>query len=110
MKTITVPETILLHDSNGLPVLDRDGNPVSVSFKQFVTGTLLVDPKFGKTMADILSAVEIKRKVADATDKLELDNSDWEKLNAVAAEPSAGYNPGVVVQLVSFLTAIKDAK
>lgn len=109
MKTIKIPETVTLKNPDDSPILDGNGNPVTISFKSFVSTVLLIDPKFGKGMADILSAVEIKQKLSAATDTLELDTTDWERLKTVADEPSASYNPVIVMQLVDFLIAIKDA-
>lgn len=109
MKTIKIPEPITLIQPDGSIALDDNKQPIVVTFKNFVLNTLLVDPKFGKTMADILSAVEIKQKLSLETEKLELDNVDWEKLKTVAEEPSSGYATHIVVQLVSFLLAIKNA-
>lgn len=110
MKKISIPQNVELVDLSGNPVRDNSGAQVTVSFRDFVVNTLLTDPKFGKGMAEILSAVEIKGKVSAATTELELDNSDYERLLSIANEPSNPYNPAVVVQLVPFLLAIKNAK
>ena len=108
--TIKIPAPVTLTFNNSA-VLGSDEQPVVISFKDFVNNTLLIDPKFGKSMADILSAVEIKNKLSQVTtEELELDHDDWDRLNKVAAEPTNGYNPVVVVQIVDFLTAIRDAK
>lgn len=105
MKKITIPQSIELED-----IKDANGNKVVIEFKDFVGKTLLADPKFGKAMADILSAVEIKSKLSAGDGVLELDNEDYEKLLSVAAEPSNAYNPVIVMQLVPFLLAIKNAQ
>lgn len=110
MKTITIPENISIKDQNDNFALDSSGKPASVSFASFVSNTLLVDAKFGKTLADILNAVSIKTKLTLAKETLELENDEWEKLYEVAKEPTNGYNPLIVMQLVPFLTAIRDAK
>lgn len=110
MKTITIPQSVFLDDQNGNPLVDQTGSPVEVTFKNFVGSTILVDAKFGKTMEDVLSAVEIKTKLAMEKPTLELEDKDWERLLAVTSEPTNGYNTVVVVQLVSFFKAIKDAK
>jgi hypothetical protein len=110
MKTIVIPADVILKNTDGSFIVDKDGMPVIISFKTFVNSTLLVDAKFGKSMADILSAVEMKQKLSECTDVWELDNADWERLNAVMSEPSAAYNPVVVMQLHTFLLAIKNAK
>lgn len=107
---ITIPQPITLLDLDGKIVFDEKGNPSVVSFRQFVTTVLLSDPKFGRTMADILSAVEIKNRLAEAVETLELDKEDWKKLLAVTEEPSVGYNTVVATQLISFFLAIKNAK
>jgi hypothetical protein len=110
MKTITIPSDIIIFNLDGSVATDKEGVPVTISFKSFVNSTLLIDPKFGKSMADIMSAVEMKQRVNAATTTLELDNADWERLNAVMNEPTSAYNPVVVMQLYPFLTAIRDAK
>lgn len=107
---IKIPEPVVLTGLNGMPVLDSENQPMIITFKNFVMNTLLIDNKFGKSMADILSAVEIKNKLSCSDEELELDFNDWERLSNVAKEPSAGYNPAVVVQIVAFLTAITEAK
>lgn len=112
--TIKIPRAVSLVGLNGLPVvMDEDGKQAVITFNLFVKGTLLVDPKFGRSMADILSAVEIKNQLdrldSDAKE-LDLEYDDWDRLNKVAAEPSSGYNPVVVMQISEFLTAIRDAK
>jgi len=111
MKKITVPEPVFIVDHNNSQMLDQSGNPICITFYDFVRNTLLVDPKFGKTMADIMSAVDIKQKLSEKPEEktIIIENADWERLNAVANEPSSGYNPVIVVQLISFLKAIKDA-
>lgn len=110
MKTIKIPQPVTICDAAGNPVLDQAGNPVVITFKNFVSGTLLADPKYGKTLNDILSAVDVKTKLILAEDKLELDDEHWDRLVAVMKEPSNPYMPHTVTQIVSFLLAIRDAK
>lgn len=110
MKTITIPSPVMLKNSDGLPSLDAEGRTVTITFQSFVINVLLTDPKFGKGMLDILSAVDIKQKLSSATSELELDNADYDRLKTAAVEPTAPYNPVVVIQLAEFLTAIRDAK
>lgn len=111
--TIKIPPAVALVGLNGMPVVDADDKQIVITFSLFVKGTLLVDSKFGRSMADILSAVEIKNKLdkldSDA-EELDLDYDDWERLSKVASEPSSGYNPVVVMQISEFLIAIRDAK
>lgn len=110
MKTIIIPQPIAIYDLAGNPMLDQSGNPVVINFKTFVSSTLLVDPKYGKTLNDILSAVEVKTKLVLAEDKLELDDEHWERLVTVLKDPSNPYLPHVVMQILPFLLAIRDAK
>lgn len=110
MKKITIPSNVTIVDQTGKPALDQNSQPVSISFKDFVTNTLLVDPKFGKTMLDVFSAVEIKEKLQTAQETVELENADYERLLAVMTEPTNAYNPVIVIQVVSFLRAIQEAK
>lgn len=110
MKTITIPAPVVIKNPDGSSVVDNEGNFLTITFQSFVSNTLLIDPKFGKGMADILSAVDIKQKLNVATSELVLDDADYDRLKAVAMEPSSSYNPVIVIQLSSFLTAIRDAK
>ena len=112
MKKITIPSTIMICNPDGSPAVGANGSTILVSFKEFLANTLLVDPKFGKGMAEILSAVELKNKLCSAEpgSEVELDKADYDRLLAVAEEPTNAYNPVVVMQLVPFLNAIKDAK
>ena len=111
--TIKIPPAVALIGLNGLPIADPDGKQITITFEAFVKGTLLVDPKFGRSMADILSAVEIKNQLEKLNldaEELHLEYDDWERLQKIAMEPSSGYNPLVVMQISEFLTAIRDAK
>lgn len=109
MKTIKIPNPVTIKNQDGSDALDQNNQPITVSFKDFVIGTLITDPKFGKTMAGIFAAVDIKKRLSNTTDTIEMDSSDWQILHEVASEPTIGYNPTVVVQLVDFLLAIKNA-
>lgn len=110
MVKINIPQDIILVDDDNNVLLDPNGKPVSISFKKFVGSTLLTDQKYGKTMDDILSAVDVKARLAVAVDSVELEREDWEKLCAVMKEPSSGYVPAIATQLSSFFLAIKNAK
>ncbi len=111
MKTIKIPQPVKLSNSDDSPIKDDSGKELpEITFQQFIKNTILIDPKFGKSMADILTAVEIKNKLSTATDTLELENVDYDRLVAVVSEPSSAYNPVVVIQLVEFLLAVKNAK
>jgi hypothetical protein len=110
MKTISIPNPIVLRNPDNSIAMDDKNNPVSVSFKDFVCQTLLVDPKFGKGMADLLSAVEIKTRIKEAQDEVILENADYERLLEVATSPSVNFNPAVGIQIVDFFLAIKNAK
>lgn len=112
MKKITIPADVAVVDVNGKTMMDPDGKPLVVTFSEFINKTILVDPKFGKSMADIMSAVEIKNKLTNVTvgSEVEFENSDYDRLKAIVEEPTNAYNPVFVMQMISFLMAVKNAK
>jgi uncharacterized protein (DUF1778 family) len=103
--------------------IDVDGNvtddpkaavkqvPSIMSFRRFIVSSILVDQRFGKTAADIISAAEIRKVIDNAKDGdvVELEKDDWQRLVDVIDNPTNPYVPVIMIQLASFLTAIKQA-
>jgi uncharacterized protein (DUF1778 family) len=82
-----------------------------MSFRRFIVSSILVDQRFGKTAADIISAAEIRKVIDNAKDGdvVELEKDDWQRLVDVIDNPTNPYVPVIMIQLASFLTAIKQA-
>ncbi len=109
MKTIIIPPPIQILDDNRTPMMENGALHV-ISFKKFLESTVLKDPKWGESMEGILAVVDIKIKLAADEEKLILDDDVWKKLLDIVSKPTYPYNPPIVAQLSSFLTAIRDAK
>lgn len=130
-RYIKVPETVQLvnlitdqnvkeyaFDENGAHILEGEGEQQTKkvvdkkkTFKSFLVEIILVDPKFGKTSADVLKAVEIRQAFRSASpgDIVEIEDSDWATMAEVVKEPASGYTPVVALQLAEFITCILDA-
>jgi hypothetical protein len=111
-RYIKAPQDITIVDlSTNQPLFLSQGDqnvPWVISFAGFVSGTLLRDPKFGKTAANVLSGGVI-RGALNSKDVIQLDGDDYELLKSVLETPENGYKPEVAIQLVPFFRAILDA-
>lgn len=126
-KYLKIPNPVtLVNMVNNKPLtenIDVDGNvtddpkaavkqvPSIMSFRRFIVSSILVDQRFGKTAADIISAAEIRKVIDNAKDGdvVELEKDDWQRLVDVIDNPTNPYVPVIMIQLASFLTAIKQA-
>lgn len=111
MKEITVPEAITVtkvYLDNG----EERTATSEITFGEFLEKLILSDPKFGKTMKCILGAVSIREKAQNTPvgEAFSVDDEYFEILKDVIEEPSGGYNPAIVQQLVPFLLAVTEAK
>lgn len=109
MKTITIPSDVPLRNADETPALDSNGQPVVFTFKDFLTKTVLLDPKFGSGMMAVLSAVDMKNQLDKGGSELHVEDTHWEKLMEVILNPSSNFNPLIAIQIVSFFLAIKNA-
>ena len=113
MKEIKICEPITVT----VPVLkDGKADVESIEFKfdKFLIDTVLVDDKFGKSMKSVMAAVTIRESLNKAVEAGEssfnVDDVHYAVLKDVVEEPTAGYNPRFVYQLVDFLRAVTEAK
>ncbi|MDX1421518.1 MAG: hypothetical protein R3322_00170 [Kiloniellales bacterium] len=97
MKTLTVPPPVTLPNGDDL------------SFAQWVEG-MTSDRKFGASAKTIFQAVEIIRLVKEANGTVQLDTAHWELLRDVISEPSAPYNPAIMIHAAPFLRAVLEPK
>lgn len=104
-KYIMIPQDIMLRN-----LVTGDSLNRALSFYEFVQGTLLVDKRFGKSIRELQAAMRIGLAVrgVEAGRVVMLESQDWELLRDVAREPEGGYQPGVGVQILTFLTTIID--
>jgi hypothetical protein len=112
MKSITVPELAKVKYS----VFNRETGVqeeqfAPFEFKTFLESVVLVDPKFGKDMKTIMTAVRLRDKFKEANpgDVVEVSDEDYSLLKSVVEEPTNGYNPQVMLQMVHYLTALTSA-
>lgn len=109
-RYIKVPQDIRLIDLvTHEPLLLPDQTLWVISFKAFVCGTLLKDPKFGKTGAAVISGAGIRAAVEKDTEVIVLDGEEYDLLKSVLEAPENGYKPEIAVQLIPFFKAILDA-
>jgi hypothetical protein len=115
MKRYTpIPSDIQIVDlASGEPLFlgnaAGERSPWLVSFKAFVCGTLLPDPKFGKTASTVISGAGIRTALEAPGGFLVLEGDDWELLKSVLESPENRYKPEVALQLIPFFRAILDA-
>jgi hypothetical protein len=110
-KFITVPADISVKD----PVSKEDKG-ISVSFREFVIGTLLADKRFAGSYQAIKSALTIDECVGDCAvgGVVSLPLEAWQKLKDSAENPTEGayctrFNAVGLMQLVPFMEAIIGA-
>lgn len=109
MKTITIPSDVVLKNADETPALDPNGQAVVFTFKDFLTKTVLLDPKFGSGMMSILAAVDMKNQLDKGGVDLHVEDTHWDKLMEVIMSPSSSFNPLIAMQIVGFFLAIKNA-
>lgn len=118
-RYIKVPKDIQIVDlTSNMPLFlgpqGGEQKPWVITFKGFVCGTLLKDPRFGKTVAAVISGAGIRTAIEAALSGsgeavIPLDGEDYELLKNVLEAPESGYNPEVAIQLIPFFRAILDA-
>ena len=94
---ITIPQPITLSDGK------------IMTFQEFVNDILLSDNQFGVKFSDLQIAHQIKTKIANATDRVDLEQPQYQKLLQVMESPTKGYNPIGAMQLMPFFEAIAIA-
>jgi hypothetical protein len=123
MRYAKIPEPIQLVDlvsGNPEQILDpsnprqENGTPnfidrLPMTFAEFVMGTSLADPKFGRGYKQLISATKIHDAVRQANGVINLEDADWELLRDVVENPSSPYHPTRAMQLVPFMRAIVEA-
>jgi hypothetical protein len=115
-KFVQIPKGVaLVAPTTGAMIAnEKDGSQRTVSFREFVVGTLLADPSWTRSLVHVKSGLAIQNAVAAAAegDVVQLDAQDWTALNAVAWNPSGGYagwHPMLIYQFVPFFDAIVGA-
>ena len=109
-RYIQVPADITLVDiATGVTLMNAGSAPLTISFKSFICGTLLKDPKFGKTVSNVIAGAGIRAVLEAGGQVLKLDGDDYELLKSVLEAPETGYRAEVAIQIVPFFRAILDA-
>lgn len=111
MKFIKIPADQPIFNLAGDRVSDETGADAVATFRAFVLGRL-ADPKFGRSMVDVLAAFEIKCKLEESSDGiLALEGEHYKLLLDVTEHPSQShqYNTAFSHNLTPFMKAIKDA-
>lgn len=109
MKYITVPGFVDIFNLTGDRVKDEKGADATMTFAQFVLGRL-ADPKFGKSMAAVMTAFEIKKQVDAPEDGVvALENEHHKALLDAVESPESAYHPAFAQNLVPFMLAVKNA-
>jgi hypothetical protein len=114
-RTIKVPPAIELVDPvTGQAIRDGEGKQRAVSFREFVTYTLLEHQAFKAKGLDglrALSAIAAKlEELPDGGGTMEISPTDCGKLKEAAQGPTYGvWGSVALAQLLPFLEAICDA-
>jgi hypothetical protein len=115
-KFVQIPKDVaLVAPTTGAMIAnEKDGSQRTVTFREFVVGTLLADPSWTRSLVQVKSGLAIQNALAAAAadDVVQLDAQDWTALNAVAWNPSGGYvgwHPMLIYQFVPFFDAIVGA-
>jgi hypothetical protein len=107
MRYITIPASVELQD-----LMTDASSGRMYTFKEFL-GQMLLDPRFGKTSADVFVSADIRQRFKETGGEpgrvLELSDGEWERLSSVIKEPTNPYAPVIVVQVADFLRCILDA-
>lgn len=79
--------------------------------RDFLNGTVLKDPKWGKDSDMLHAAFDIRQLFRGAEPEMEVELSTdlHKKLVDVVKSPTNGYNPSVLLDAISFLDAIEKA-
>lgn len=111
MKKIKIPEPVHIRDVNDNLLFEDENKtvPCLLTFKQVLEKTILLDNKFGVNLNSIIMAANIKNKLNQNSEVLELENEEWEKLWEVTQNPTGGYNTVYSIQLIDFFMAIMKA-
>lgn len=100
--------TVKIRIPSHVQIETDNGEKVTFEFvKHFIERTLLRDKQFGGNSDWLIAALEIRtgfRVPADGF--VTLTDDQWNKLSAVAKQPSEPYNPLVMIEAKTFLDAI----
>jgi len=103
MKHVKIPDDVVLKDpATGAEVR-------TISFKEWMKSTVLVDEYWGKSAAKVIAAADLARRAGEANGTLTLGDEEYHDIKTVVDKPSAGYNVAVAVQIVSFINAVLHA-
>jgi hypothetical protein len=110
-RYIKIPTDIAIVDiETGQPVLRAPNSvPMVISFKNFICGTLLKDPAFGKTVAAVIAGAGLRAAMETSQQVLKIEGDEYELLKKVLEAPDSGYRSEIAIQLVPFFRAILDA-
>jgi hypothetical protein len=114
MRAIVVPEQVMLsvsttnQSTGALEVVKMPLDFVS----NFIMTTILHDPKWGKSVEWLHAAFDIKVAFSKATpgSVVSLTTECFAKLEDVVRNPTAGYNPVVMLEAMSFIDAVLTAQ
>ena len=86
----------------------------TLAFPTFFINTILSDPQLIRkesAMEDSFLLKDLRDAIKDKRpeDVLELGLSDYERIMKVVKAPTNGYNPTLIVQIIPFLKALRDA-
>jgi hypothetical protein len=106
VKSIIVPKTIKI------TVPTDDGDQVlDLAFADFVTKSLLADPKASHNMDAVYANFAMRQALAaSAPGKVwAIDDTHYAMLLEIMKAPTGGYHPVIAVQAMPFFEAIKHA-
>lgn len=117
MYYIKKPDTVNLVDLNTNKPLkhimpDKTLEQVTCSFHDFLVGSILKSPVFGKNAMTVMHAITIKEKVAktECGDYLELDDEAYTLLKeAFSSDLPITFDMSIVMQLKEFFTCVLEA-
>ena len=90
--------------------MDQTPSGTSISLREWFLSFVLVDAKLGVSASALMSAADVKKKVAESEKILELSDHEWSLLKNVVEVPSSGYNTPIAIQLVPFIRDFLNAK
>lgn len=112
MKKFQIPQDIqLLVPGTNTKIVNEDKTERTVSFKEFISATVLADPRWVRDFAHVKAAFDIAKQLTQ--EEVVLDDVDHEKLKACVENPTNGFqgwHPAILPQLYPFMQAILEAK
>jgi len=110
-RYVTIPAPVTIVDDDGEPVLQSNGKPHVVHFREFLLSRTRDATIFGASLDAIIAmnAIESEFRGKGEGEVVKLPSAEWDLLKAACEKPTGGYNPGIAGQIVSMPLAVRNA-